>query len=108
MSEEYCPTQSGTFQAYQIEYFDRDDGWRPIPIKMGDNGIPFPSAGRGILETIGLYGLSQAHTLAWQFSAGAEARGISVDVRVVAYKLQYDIKAKRMEEGQPLSFIKGE
>ncbi len=101
LKPEYCPTQNGTFLAYRPEYRLRDSykkqEWKPVPITKGRGGTPFPEQFGGIMSTIHLFGYAQAKTLMWSWSALAEERGESVDVRVVEYKVAYGIKAKRVE-----------
>ena len=94
----YCPTQSGTFTAYRAEYrlIDsyKNPKWKTIPIIKNQTGVPYPEQFGGILSTIHLFGYAQAKALAWTWAAQAEERGEVVDVRLVEYKVEFDIKAR--------------
>ena len=94
----WCPTQGGTYTAYVPEYFDGNE-WKRIPIvKTIDSiGIPAPLMNGGISETVGLYGYEQAHALAWTHAAYLAAIGKKVEVRVQAYEVVYEIKARKIE-----------
>ena len=102
----YCPTQNGTFCGYQPEYRkvngDIKTEWKTLPTKKGlflKGGVPYPKAFGGILDTIGLHGYNQALALAHHFAATIEGAGAyEVEVRAAAYDINYDIKAKKIEE----------
>jgi hypothetical protein len=101
---EAFPTQGGEYSAYVPEWFSGDksvspDGWQDIRIAVIEathgvpvNGGPTP----GINSTIGMYTKAAATALAWQFAAMTEARdGHVPKVRVVGYRVRYDIKCYR-------------
>lgn len=94
---DYCPTQGGTFHAYEPE-FRNGDKWERIQTnRVWHGGIPAPLFTGGIANTIGLQGYAQAMAIAWGFAAEADAAGREITVRVVKYEVIYDIKAKRIE-----------
>ena len=101
MEEKYCPTQSGVITGYKPQYRDKSSSgeWKAVPTKgtLPPKGIPGPRMGGGILGTIGLSGYSQAKALAWLFAAYYESGGKYIDVRVEAYEVKYDIKAKAIK-----------
>jgi len=92
----WCPTQGGTFTAYDPEYLDGDE-WREVPTVRGTNGFPAPRRNGGITSTIGLFGHAQAQALAWGYAALAAGEGEEVKVRVQPYEVVYDIKARKKE-----------
>lgn len=99
----YCPTQSGTFTAYEIEYKPKRKkahhkvrDWVSVPITKTLSGVPYPKQFGGIISTICLLGYAQANALMWAWSASAEAAGEKVDVRVVEYEVNFDIKARKI------------
>ena len=99
-TEQYCPTQSGTFTAYKPEYKTVGE-WKAIPITTHYEpvnivrGTPFPKQFGGIIKTINLSGYSQAQALMWRFSAMFEARGKKIKVRLVEYEVTFNIKARK-------------
>lgn len=95
---EYCPTQSGSFTAYQPEWLRPGDGWTPIPTTLITDGVPYPAATGGILQTIGLCGRHQALAIAHAFAAVGDADGGAPEVRIQPYRVHYDIKAKRVDD----------
>jgi len=107
--EEFCPTRGGTFIGYHPEYrIEGDDGWtgwRDMTIKKveKEGGLPYPLLSRGILDAIDLYGLAQAKAFAWGFLTKRESEAGSeiYQVRVQAYEISYDIKAKKTGEPKP-------
>lgn len=89
------------------------DDWTNVPFVVNRNtpsymtlpdgrqvavGVPFPRFMPGVLETIFLCGYEQAMALAYTFAAYVAADGGEVEVRAEAYTLNFDIKAKAMEE----------
>ena len=64
---------------------------------VGGEGVPLPSAGRGILDTLGLLGYAQAKSLAWMIKASAASDSQDVEVRIMPYDVQYDTKAYKRE-----------
>jgi len=104
--QDWGPTMTGNTSAYEPEYRQRYflDGeerftkWARVPtVDTADQGVPPPLALGGVFRTIGLFGYEQAHALAWHAAAFAAAQGDRVEVRVVAYELHYEIKAKRLD-----------
>lgn len=94
---DWCPTQNGTFTAYDPEWFDGEK-WRQIPTEPNKNGVPSPRRNGGIISTIGLFGKAQAEALAWSYAAVAAAKGHDVKVRAQPYEVVYDIKARKLDE----------
>lgn len=105
--KDWCPTQGGTTYGYEPWYRENIPGkygeygeWQTIPIKMATpdkSGIPHPRMS-GVLMQIGLYGYAQAMAFAWSFAAEYEAYSFrNVEVKVVPYKVIYDIKARNIE-----------
>ncbi len=91
-----CPTMHGTHSAYQPEWREGHDGkWQPIPTeKRGACGVPQTGPVPGVNSTVGLHGYKQAMALAWWFAAHADAEhALLVEVRVVPYRVEFDIKA---------------
>lgn len=95
---EYCPTQSGSFTAYEPQWLHPADGWTRIPTTSGTYGVPYPALTGGVLQTIDLYSQHQALSLAHAFAAMREADGNLPTVRIQPYRVHYDIKAKKMDE----------
>jgi hypothetical protein len=102
---EYCPTQQGTFMGYKAEFRMSRHGvssdWKPVMTKdvLPPKGIPYPKLGGGILSTINLNGYHQALALGYCFAASCEADGHEgIEIRIVDYEINYDIKAKRLSE----------
>ena len=96
---EYCPTQGGSFTAYEPQWMHPADGWVPIPTTLITDGVPYPAATGGIMETIGLMGKAQALAIAYAFQAVGESEGrLNIHVRAQAYRVHYDIKAKKMDD----------
>jgi len=93
---EWCPTQGGTFTAYDPEYLDGEE-WRSIPTDRNPKGVPPPIRNGGIITTLCLFGHDQAQALAWSYAAHAAGVGLKVEVRVQPYDVVYDIKAKKAE-----------
>jgi len=94
---DYCPTQGGTFRAYAPEVLHEGE-WTAIPIKtVGSNGVPYPALFGSVAQTIGLCGYSQAMCLAYGYAAVQEAEGHKCEVRVQAYYVEYDIKARKID-----------
>lgn len=93
---------NGTFKGYKPEYKEIDGSWKAIPTKQTVQGVPLPLMGRGVLDTIGLMGHAQASSIAWVFVAQMEAQGIGAEVRVSPYEVQFDIKARRLQDGHLL------
>jgi len=95
---DHSAREAGTFVAYQPEFREWSGArWMPVTVKEAEHGTPYPIGHAGILGTIELYGLEQAQALAWDFAAKAEAVGSRAYVRIVSYKVAYEIKATRDE-----------
>jgi hypothetical protein len=97
---EWCPTMGGTYDAYDVEYFDDiENRWRTLPTQKRSDGVgaPHPLYMGGITSTIGLLGLAQANAIRWQAQALAEAIGEKITLRVVEYQIVYDIKSRKVE-----------
>ena len=94
----YCPTQSGTYVAYQPEYLNSNGEWESVPVKYGECGIPQPMLNGGINVTLSLHGYAQAKALAWMWAAFEAAKPrCDIKVRVQAYEVEYDLKAKKID-----------
>ncbi len=93
---EYCPTQSGSFTAYEPQWMHPADGWTRIPQQLITDGVPFPMGTGGVLQTIGLCGKHQALAIAHAFAAVGEADARAPEVRIQPYRVHYEIKAKAM------------
>ncbi len=93
----YCPTQAGSFEAFEAQWKSGED-WRDVPTVRHRNGVPSPLMTGGISDAIGLLGFHQAHALAHGFAADAKASGKDIEIRVRKYRVEYDIKAKLIEE----------
>ena len=98
-NENACPTQAGTTTAYIVEYQNDDDIWKkletvdvPAPI-----GVPTGGFTPGIFKMFGFFSYSSAMALAWHYIAN-EGNLSFKRVRIVPYKVKYDIKAWRQEE----------
>ena len=100
---EWCPTQGGQYTAYYPEFkFPDESEWERIPVAIANGitkGVPFPVCMGGINKTIALYGYEQAMALAWGFAAEAASNRdeLKVDVRVQAYEVHYEIKARKID-----------
>ena len=101
----YCPTQSGKFTAYKPQYrYNSEEGWKTIPVKDSRSvGIPYPKSFGGIINTIGLYGYSQAKALLWTWVAFCEAEGKEVEAQLEVYEVDYQIKALKIKRLQKLT-----
>ena len=100
-AKQWCPTMRGTMTGYEPEWLDpRDKEWHRVPMVTVDSGqgVPQPMALGGITQTIGLFGHAQAQALAWTFAAYAAEVGKDIEVKIVAYEITYEIKARKMEE----------
>lgn len=109
-AKRYCPTMRGTMTAYKPEYrfdtFDSSDGptftkWIEVPYEVRAAhpcGVHYPRFAGGVVQTIGLLGHAQAHAIAWSFAAEQESLGKTIEVRVVKFDLEYDIKAKESDD----------
>ena len=72
---------------------------RDIPLhEAGVNGVPYPQYMGGVARTVGLCGYAQAQCLAWGYAAAMAAEGEMVQVRVQAYEVVYDIKARAIDD----------
>jgi hypothetical protein len=95
------PTIGGTTFGYLPEYLNpkKEGEWLPVPYTAveGLNGIPFPRGDRCVLDAIHLLGSDQARAIAWIFSARAAAVGQTFVMRIVEYKIVFDIKAYKAE-----------
>ena len=94
-----CPTQAGGFTGYEVQVNKPHRGWQPFYFEKvcGGEGVPLPSAGRGILDTLGLLGYEQAKSLAWMIKAAAASDSTNVEVRIMPYDVVYDAKATKRE-----------
>jgi hypothetical protein len=104
VTTEAMPTQGGEYCAYAPEWFSGDksispDGWQRIHTTtlQGVPGIPASGGSMpGINHTVGLFTQAAANALAWQYAACVEARdGRAPEVRVIGYRVKYDIKCYR-------------
>ena len=110
--EKALPTQTGTMTAWSPQYlhlhYDSVNEpprheWRQIPTKKSHHG-------EGVVEQtltgparfLGFMGYEEAHAIAWQFLADAEENirygGYVPKVRVVPYRIQYDVKCYIQED----------
>ena len=97
----WFPTTAGTGTAYAPEWRKRgkdDAPWQrvpteQIPVVLG-RGVPPPLFMGNAIAMIGLCGYEQAQALAWLWAAHHAALGINVDVRVSAFDLQFEVKAR--------------
>ena len=100
-TKDALPTQGGTYSAWMPESKDAPegltpDGWRPVPMRRDPHGIPGALHSEGINLVMGLCSFAQANAMAWAHAAEHEHRtGKSLDVRVVEYRVHYDIKCYR-------------
>jgi hypothetical protein len=100
-NSEAMPTQGGTYSAWVPEYQDKTDertpdGWLQVPMRRSDQGIPGAPYYDGLNLTIGMCSFAQANAIAWSHAAAVEAQtGKTVPVRVVEYRVKYDIKCYR-------------
>lgn len=99
------PTQGGTCFGYTVEYKNKYDRWTPVPIRKNrsGSGVPTPILEGGILTQIKLMGANQARAIAYWFKAECDADLLEdlhflTRVRVVQYKINYDIKCYRSIE----------
>lgn len=101
IKEDYCPAQSGNFIGYEPEYKDSLGEWKRVPIETNyypsTKGMPPPLCMGGVLNTLGLFGHAQAMALAYSFAAHYAASGAEPEVRIVKYRIEYDLKAKKLE-----------
>jgi hypothetical protein len=102
--DEPLPTQGGEYLAYEPEYqtstiLNLTDGWQRVPTYKSPVGIPEAGEMSGINCTINMHSFAAANALAWMFAAHEEHRtGIAPKVRVVGYRVKYDIKCYREKE----------
>lgn len=104
----WFPTMNGNgLTGYSPEYLDPETGkWTdiniyhgtPTNVKTEGNRFPYPFKLGGVLQTIGLCGYNQAMAHAYDFASSYEAVGQHVQVRVQAYEVVYDIKARKLED----------
>lgn len=102
VQKEPCPTIGGECSGYSPEYYDINDSkWHPVPWRevtsKGDS--PWPRMNGHVLATIGLMGEHQALAMAHKFAAVCEAESFREPpkVRIVEYRIVYDVKATRVE-----------
>lgn len=93
----WCPTQRGTYTAYYPEWKNNKD-WERIPTVRVKDGIPEPAWCGGINSIIWLFGYAQAQALAWKWAAMMDSEGKEIEVRVQAYEVVYDIKARKIDQ----------
>jgi hypothetical protein len=102
--ERSIPTQSGEYTAWLPEYQGEvndlsPDGWRTVPMRTDPRGAPSSPYMEGVTLQIGMCSFAQANAIAWQHAAIMESKtGRPCAVRVVAYKIKYDIKCYREKE----------
>lgn len=98
VKHDYCPTQGGVFTAYVPEFFDGKE-WKRIPTVYSPFGIPEPLMNGGVMRTLMLMGYEQAQAIAWQYAAVSVASYDmrKIEVRVQAYEVLYDIKARKID-----------
>ena len=94
------PTINITMYGYRIEIKKQITEnspliWTNLPISSGKIGVPLPEGGRGILETIGMYGYKQAMALAWWAKASSIEE---IDIRIIPYKIQCGIECWKIEK----------
>lgn len=101
-TSEALPTQGGTYSAWVPEFqgeVDKlsPDGWRRVPTAQSDrDGIPGAPWNEGINATIHMFSFAQANALAWSYAAYVEAAtGHQPAIRVIEYRVKYDIKCYR-------------
>lgn len=96
---EYCPTQHGTFQAYEPIWRIKGGEWKTVPVRENilRIGVPPPRTNGGITSTIGLHGYAEAMALAWWYAAISDSQGITIEVCVREYQVEYDIKAHKIK-----------
>ena len=103
--QEWCPTQGGTYLAYIPEWLDKDI-WKEIPTHEDRrNGVPQPRYNGGINSTIGLMGYEQASAIAWTWAASAAREGVHLKIRLQAYDVLYDIKARKTDIVDPPDLV---
>jgi len=95
----WCPTRSGTYTAYEPQWFDGTE-WKRIPTATVNDlsGIPYPLMCGGITLELGLFGYEQAQTLAWAAAATMAAQGKTIQVRAQEFEVHYELKARAVEE----------
>lgn len=98
VKHDYCPTQGGVFTAYVPEYFDGKE-WKRIPTQNAPVGVPLPLMNRGVMDAINLFGYEQAQAIAWSYAAFSVSSYDmrKTEVRVQAYEVFYDIKARKID-----------
>ncbi len=95
-----CPSQSGAHLSYEIEYklfSDELDKWRKLQCNSSTKPLGISTTARSARTSILVSQLpyAQAMALAWQFiSESDHVRA----VRLVKYRLEYDVKCYRKEE----------
>lgn len=97
-----CPTMGGDMMGYTIEFTSGlQKEWKEVSLRrsMPEHGIPNSGTGKGVTDDLGLLTYEQAQALAWTLLAKELAYGdYLVEVRLVPYRIKYDLKAWRMEE----------
>ncbi len=94
---DWCPTRHGQYTAYEPMWL-RDGDWAHVPTERRPGGVPQPLLSGGVNSELGLYGYAQAQALAWGWAAMAAAEGKTIEVKVQAYEVVYDLKARKIEE----------
>ncbi len=100
---EALPTQSGDVRAWRPEYLGPKtercpDGWHAVPTMQCNDSEGIPASGFAalIVTHVGLCSYEQAQALAWQHAAIVATQvGARPVVRVVEYRVVYDIKCYR-------------
>lgn len=93
---------SGNLVGYRIEYKSPEDKlWRDHTPDRLQGAVPYPKELPGILDTICMLGYEQALAISWSLRADSSAsrnKGIAkLEFRVVAYNIQFNMSAIRME-----------
>jgi len=92
------PTQGGQIYGYEVQIKRSKDSWEPANMIKDKSGVPLPLMHNGILNTMGFYGYAQSKSLAWMIKAIAASEGKQIDVRIVPFKIIYDIKCYILED----------
>lgn len=97
MSKKYKifePAQHGVGSAYGVEYKDEHGNWKWLEaVKSKQFGITVNRLQPCVEDIIGLMSYDAAMSMAWALRANTEFVP-GIDVRIVRYKLTYNIEAK--------------
>jgi hypothetical protein len=102
MSEEWFPTQGGTYTAYRPQ-FQEGDQWHDLYAEKANpetmpHAVPVASHLGNISIQLDLYGYEHAMAIAWNYSAVMAGYGKTVKVRVRKYRVKYDLRAQELED----------